>query len=272
MKPATADWTRERTIADFGEQWTEYPDNDGYYASDALFADLVEPLVQPSEFRGAKVADIGSGTGRIVAMLVRAGAAHVTAIEPSAAYDKLVGNTAALGEAVRCLRVGGEALPLDLDLDWVVSFGVLHHIPDPDPVMKRALLALRPGGRMLAWLYGQEGNELYLSVVQPLRRLTARLPHFALAALVGAVDIPLRGYLALARVAPVPMHGYMRSHLGRLAPETRRLTIYDQLNPAYARYYTRAEACSLLERAGFVDVRLHHRHGYSWLVVGRRPG
>ncbi len=172
---------------------------------------------------------------------------------------------------MRCLRIAGEELPLDLGLDWAVSFGVLHHIPDPGPVMRRAFSALRPGGQMLAWLYGREGNGLYLSIAQPLRWVTTRLPHRVLVALTGALDIPLRGYIALARAAPVPMHDYMKNHLGMLAPDARRLTIYDQLNPAYARYYTEAEARELFERAGFVDVRTHHRHGYSWLVVGRRP-
>jgi hypothetical protein len=48
--------------------------------------------------------------------------------------------------------------------------------------------------------------------------------------------------------------------------------MYDQLNPAYAKYYTRTEAIDLLERAGFVNVRVHHRHGYSWTVIGEKPG
>jgi predicted RNA methylase len=38
---------------------------------------------------GRQVADIGSGTGRIVAMLLAAGAARVTAIEPSRAFEVL---------------------------------------------------------------------------------------------------------------------------------------------------------------------------------------
>ncbi len=60
--------------------------------------------------------------------------------------------------------------------------------------------------------------------------------------------------------------------IARLTPDKRRLVIYDQLNPAYAKYYTRAEARALLEQAGFVDVQLYHRHSYSWSVVGTRPG
>jgi len=50
----------------------------------------------------------------------------------------------------------------------------------------------------------------------------------------------------------------------------RRLVIYDQLNPAYAKYYTREEAQDLLARQGFVDIRLHHRHGVSWTVLGTK--
>jgi hypothetical protein len=64
----------------------------------------------------------------------------------------------------------------------------------------------------------------------------------------------------------------MREVVGRLDPSKRRLTVYDQLNPAYAKYYTRDEAASLLTRAGFKDVTVHHRHGYSWSVVGTKPG
>jgi SAM-dependent methyltransferase len=271
MSPASRESLRDRTVADFGEQFTAYPANEGYYASDELFSDLVAPLALPSDFRGAKVADIGSGTGRIVRMLARAGAAEIVAVEPSAAYEKLLENTADLGGKVRPLRIGGEDLPDDLALDWVVSFGVIDHIPDPHPVMRRAFAALRPGGRMLAWVYAREGNGVYLTFVQPLRRVTTRLPHRVLVGLVDALDVPLRGYIALSRALPLPMRNYMQNHLGRLPPIARRMTIYDQLNPAFAHYFTQSEARELLERAGFVDVRMHHRHGYSWLVIGRRP-
>jgi hypothetical protein len=56
-----------------------------------------------------------------------------------------------------------------------------------------------------------------------------------------------------------------------LAVAHRQLIVYDQLNPAYAKYYTAAEARDLLESTGFESVRLWWRHGYSWTVVGERP-
>lgn len=261
----------DRTIRDFGEQWTAFRDNEGYYASEALFRDIVEPLVAAEAFRGARVADIGSGTGRIVRMLAQAGAAHVLAVEPSDAVGPLRENVADLGDRVEVLHATGDALPAGLGLDFVVSFGVLHHIPEPGPVVAAALRALRPGGRLVAWLYGREGNETYLRLAEPLRRVTRRIPHRALHALSTALAPALSLYAAACAPLPaLPMASYMRDHIARLSWSARVLTIYDQLNPAYARYYTRDEALALLRDAGFTDVRAHHRHGYSWTVVGQR--
>ena len=118
---------------------------------------------------------------------------------------------------------------------------------------------------------GERYHAGYLALAVPLRSLTRRLPHGLLAALCRVLDLPLVAYTSACRYLPLPMRDYMNSHLSRLSPEVRRLTIYDQLNPAWARYYRRAEAVALLENEGFVDVRVHHRHGYSWTVVGTKP-
>jgi SAM-dependent methyltransferase len=270
MPPQTSDDLQRRTIADFGEQWVRYTDNTGFYGSLELFKDAFGPLLLPEDVDGQRVADIGSGTGRIVHMLVMAGAAHVTAIEPSESFAVLEANTRALGERVRCLRTTGDAIPED-HFDLVVSYGVLHHIPDPHPVVAAAWRALRPGGRIAVWLYGHEGNELYLAMVGPLRSVTTRLPHAALATISGLLTVPLSVYAAACAVLPLPLRDYMLSVIRRLSWKKRYLNIYDQLNPAYARYYRRDEAVALLGNAGFVDVRIHHRHGYSWTVAGERP-
>ena len=77
-------------------------------------------------------------------------------------------------------------------------------------------------------------------------------------------------YMTACRVLPLPLAAYMRRVMLPLTPAKRRVVIYDQLNPAYAKYYTREEARRLLEHHGFEDIRLHHRHGISWTVVGTK--
>jgi len=260
-----------RTIDDFGEQWTNYRDNPGYYGTVELLEDFFSGLLTLADVRDSRVADIGSGSGRIVNMLLDAGAARVVAVEPSAAFSVLKTNTAARADKVIYVNGRGEFLPSDLDLDLVVSMGVLHHIPDPAPVVDAAFQALRPGGQMLVWLYGREGNGLYLAIVEPLRAVTKRIPHGALVAVCSMLNVALDAYILACRFVPLPMRGYMRNVLERMPRSVRRLIIYDQLNPAYAKYYSREEAELLLQAAGFTDVRLSHRHGYSWSVVGRKP-
>jgi len=260
----------ERTVSDFGDQWLRYTDNSGFYGSVELFQDVFGPLLGPDDVQGSRVADVGSGTGRIVQMLLAAGAAHVTAIEPSAAFTVLEQSTRPHGDRVRCLHCSGDRIPEEA-YDLVVSVGVLHHIPDPRPVVAAAWRALRPGGRIAVWLYGREGNEAYLALVRPLRWLTTRLPHRTLVGLSSLLAAALSAYASACRFLPLPLHGYMRSVVSRLTFDKRLLVVYDQLNPAFARYYRRAEAVDLLSSAGFEDVQAHHRHGYSWAVTGRRP-
>jgi SAM-dependent methyltransferase len=260
----------KRTIQDFGEQWTSFRDNPAYYGSAGLLQDLISPFLSLADLKGLRVADIGSGTGRIVNMLLDANVAHVHAVEPSAAMQVARSNTADRAGRITYVEATGEKLPPGLNLDLVVSMGVLHHVPDPGPIVAAALKALKPGGRCLIWLYGREGNEVYLGFAEPLRWLTVRLPHKPLVALCYVLGAALDAYIALCKWIPLPSRRYMTEVLAKFPRSIRRLTIYDQLNPAYAKYYRKHEAIALLADNGFDNVRAHHRHGYSWTVVGTK--
>jgi SAM-dependent methyltransferase len=204
-----------------------------------------------------------------VNMILKSGAKHVVAVEPSEAFEVLRRNILE-PEKVTCLRITGDQLPAYGGLDYVFSIGVLHHIADPKPVVEAAFRALRPGGHFLIWLYGKEGNKLYLTLIRPLRIITKRLPHFALAALVSIIYYPLVFYTYFCNRLALPLRHYFLSVYNKMSPEKRRLIIYDQLNPSYAKYYTRQEAEKLLADGGFENVRVHHRHGYSWTVIGTK--
>jgi SAM-dependent methyltransferase len=261
----------DRTIQDFGEQWTHYGDNEGFYGSRELFADIIAPLLTPEDFAHRRVAEIGSGTGRIVAMILECDAAHVVAVEPSDGHFVAQQNLARWGERVSFLHARGEEIPANPPFDLIVSVGVLQFIPDPKPTVDAAFAALEPGGRFFVWLYAKEGTLLYRTVLAMLRAIGRVLPHAALAAMARVLDVPLTIYMRLSTRFPLPLRGYVKRVIGRFTPEKRRLVIYDQLNPTHVYYHSRREAECLLADSGFVDVRVHHRHGYSWSVLGRKP-
>lgn len=264
---------RKRTIADFGDQWTRYTDNEGFYGSVDVLSDILGPLLPLSAFEGKRVAEIGSGTGRIVRMLLAAGARHVLAIEPSQAVEVLRRNLQSDVHRVEILHARGDEIPVGLALDFVASIGVLHHIPDPAPVVASAWRALRPGGQFVIWVYGKEGNRLVVSLIVAMRGITTHLPHWMLALLASMCNAALEVYVPACRLFSfLPLGDYMRNVIGRFSRQKRYLAIYDQLKPAYAKYYTEKEVRSLMESAGFIDVKLYHRRQYSWTAIGRRPG
>ena len=204
-----------KTIRDFGRQWTAYSENEGYYGSTELFLDAF-PMLQESDVKNKSVVDVGSGTGRIVQMLLAMGAKHVYAIEPSTAFHVLEENLQAVATRVTCLNLPCEELRLEQPVDLVVSYGVFHHIPDPHPAVDAAFRCLKPGGIICLWLYGKEGNELYLSLVRPLRSVSKRLPHSLLSMLCWLLYPGLVAYVAACRLFPLPLRGYMNSVIAKL--------------------------------------------------------
>jgi SAM-dependent methyltransferase len=267
------DSIEEKTIQEFGDQWANYGDNEGYYGSLELFKDLTMPLLDPHSLAGKTAVEIGSGTGRIVNMLLEAGAAHVYAIEPSAeGFEMLKQNVKNMArpDAVTTIKARGDSWSLNEQVDFIFSIGVIQFIPDPIPTIKTTFDALKPGGQLFIWLYSYEGNEFYLRVIEPIRKITTRLPHLVLRGIIELLYGFVYLYRSLSRIIPLPLRSYLENVLWQYSPEKRRLVIYDQLNPTYSKYYREHEAKQLLEDSGFRNVKLHHRHGYSWSVIGQK--
>lgn len=260
-----------KTIADSAEQWLQYSDNTGYWASLDCLRDIFGPVYDVESLTGCSVAEIGSDAGRIVNMLLDAGAAKVVAIESSRSFPLLCKNVRRRSNRVIAVHAEGEAIREYTDLDFICSIGALNHLTDPDRIVRACVSALKPGGKVLIWLYGHEGNEFYLALSTPLRSLATKLPNWGLELLTLSLIPFLVAYKNLCKILPLPMRSYMLNHIDRLDGLQIRQTIYDQLTPTYAKYYRREEAIALLRNNGFVNVQCNHRHNYSWTVVGEKP-
>jgi SAM-dependent methyltransferase len=256
------------TISDFGDQWKDFTQNTGYYASMDALKNLIEPLLELAEIKDTSVADVGAGTGRYTRLFHQAGAGKILAMEPSAAFEVLKKNTADLAGIEYSHQAAGD-IPAN-GFDWVFCIGVLQFIPDPVPALKAMGKALGESGKLFLWVYSEEKNGWYLFLVRPLRRLTSRLPHKIVKLFAALLLPPVEAYAHLCRRFPgLPMAEYLTHYYLRVNRYTRRLIIHDQLNPGYAKYYRREELQSLLETCGYTDIKMHHRLGYSWSVVAR---
>ena len=119
------------------------------------------------DLEGARVADVGCGSGALVRVMARAGA-EVIGIEPG---DKQLAFARAAERAAseHYVRARGELLPLpDGSLDILVYFNALHHVPvdRQGAALAEALRVLRPGGCLYIQEPLAEGS--YFEMMQPI--------------------------------------------------------------------------------------------------------
>jgi uncharacterized protein YbaR (Trm112 family)/SAM-dependent methyltransferase len=162
--------------------------------------------------------------------------------------------------------------------DFVVSTGVLHHLPDPKSGFAALVPLLHSGGSMHIWVYGlRRMNLLYrLSHLTPLHHLASHLPPMVSYLL--SIPIALVLHLLLFRpVRVLARAGLVTDHipaqLYELADLPFRLhlaEVQDRIGVPLTHFLTEEELRGWFERTGFGDiVVVPTGGGRGWSARGR---
>ncbi|MEU2391675.1 class I SAM-dependent methyltransferase [Streptomyces sp. NPDC007369] len=168
---------------------------------DGLF-DAVEELAG-RPLRGARVADIGAGTG-ISTALLHARGARVLAVEPG---DAMAAEFRRAHPHIPLVRGDGNRLPLAASAFDLVTYAQAWHWTDPARAVPEARRVLRPGGALalwwnnpdtaVDWIAGQQARvrAFFRADVTAPRVLPAALP-FTTRTVRWSRRIPLEAHLA----------------------------------------------------------------------------
>jgi SAM-dependent methyltransferase len=268
-----------RTVDRFGQQWEEFNFITDEY--EQQFLAWIAPNTRET-FHGQVVLDAGCGKGRHTMLAARFGARDVIAVDLSCSVDTAYWNTRRF-ENVHVVQADLFHLPLaPAVIDVAFSIGVVHHTPDPGGAFAQLVRLLKPGARIIVWVYAREGNEWVLRFVDPLRRaVTSRLPHRWLyhlskppAAILYAAS---RGiYRPLSR-PPLDILGrrlFYQAYLNAIAMLPFRdvhLIVHDHLGPAIARYIAHDEFETWFRAAGLTDVSINWHNRNSWRGTAVKP-
>lgn len=153
-----------------------------------------------NSFRGKDVLEIGCGIGTDGIEFARNGARY-TGVDLTPKSTELAAERFALFGVPGRFEVANaeERLPFaDNCFDHVYSFGVIHHSPTPEKIIREVYRVLRPGGTLTVMLYNRSSINYYVEIMF-LRRIFrwCLLPAFmpgALAAVTGFDRWKLEGH------------------------------------------------------------------------------
>jgi SAM-dependent methyltransferase len=227
----------------------------------------------------SKVLDLGCGNGRW-AYYVASKAAFVEAVDPSDSVFAAAQSLSGIPN-VRITRAEIENLPFpDASFDFVMTLGVLHHIPDTRRALRQCVEKLKPGGYFLVYLYYSLDNRgrmyrLLFRATDLVRRCVARLPLVARNLVSDAIAISV--YLPLVLVGRFVCALGMHSLAERLplsvyrdrSLEVMRNDARDRFGTPLERRFSRSEIAQMMRECGLSEISFSENPPY-WHAISRR--
>ena len=263
----------------FGEQWEQFDTLGDHY--EAQFLGWIHPN-PPETFAGKTVLEAGCGKGRHSALVAKWGAKDVLATDLGPSVETAFRNTRSYPN-VHVIQANLFQLPVQQgSVDIGFSVGVLHHTPDPKLGFLSLRSKVRPGGKVIAWVYGRENNGWIVHGVDAFRKnVSSRLPFrvvYELAKLPAAVLVGLgRGVYAPLSKGTLRVvgdrlfyHQYMRQ-LARFPFSEVHTIVHDHLTPTIAHYIPGPDFRSWFDEAQLTDIVVGWHNQNSWRGTGIVP-
>jgi SAM-dependent methyltransferase len=271
------DERQEPTRRSFGYQWTVFGEMVEEFREN--FLSYIYPL-ESSFFAGKLGLDAGCGFGRHVYYAAEYGA-EIVGMDFSAAIDVARRNTQHLG-GVHLVQGDIYHLPFrPAVFDFVYSFGVLHHLPDPEEGFCSLLPVLKSGGAIFIWVYSKARARMN-AALERVRAATTRIPHALLLRLClfpALIDwgLFIQPYKLLRRI---PLLGpwaerwtFPRIKLYAKYPfQVCYADWFDRLSAPMRFYYSEEELWGWCERASLKNINIAPTGKYGWRVYGETQG
>jgi 2-polyprenyl-3-methyl-5-hydroxy-6-metoxy-1,4-benzoquinol methylase len=261
------------TAASFAYEWKQFGQLRPEWRKN--FLDYMQPY-GPEDLAGRTVLDAGAGSGRHSRQAADLGAS-VVAVELGDAVDVARAN---LPSSALAIQADLEDLPLAYDaFDFVLSIGVLHHLPATEQALSGLVPHARPGGVVQTYLYWspeRRWHRALLSIVTAARRITTRLPPRLLhllsypiaAAVYAAFVLPYRALRRFRATRPLARGLPLKTY----ADYPFMVCVNDQFDRFSApleRRFTEQEVRAMMYSAGLEEVVVTPNNG--WVASGKRP-
>lgn len=252
-----------KVVEEFGDEWLKFHEHDDDLVKkggEEYFDILTDEMINSNTY----VLDVGCGTARWTKYLAPK-VGFIEAVDPSDAIfaaDKLLAKV----PNVRLSKASIETLPFaDETFDFVMSIGVLHHIPNTRQALIDCVKKVKKGGYFFVYLYynldtrGPFYKILFYSS-DAIRKIVSPLPgkikHFICDILAVAFYMPfillgrffkVLGFKDLAK--RMPLHGYQNRSFFMI-----RNDALDRFGTRLEQRFSKEQVIEMMQLAGLTDI------------------
>lgn len=174
---------------------------------------------------------------------------------------------------VRFVEADIATMDLNRKFDIVFSIGVVHHTDNPDKTVENLKRHVKPGGKLILWVYSREGNLLVRCLVEPMRKLflsTASAKNLlTLSKIITALlYIPFYSIYML-HLRFLPYYEYSEN-FRKLFFYRNNLNVFDKLNAPQTVFISKERLLKWFNEKEFEDVHISAYKGVSWRVSASR--
>ena len=257
---------RQAKHSEWHKQWEMFRDDELFLFKEWIFPNTLE------DFRGKEVLEGGCGGGQhtfFVAPYVKSiVAVDLNTIDIARKRNLSQSNLEFIEDDIM-------SMDLARSFDVVFSIGVIHHTDDPAKTFQNLKQHLRAGGKLIVWVYSQEGNFLVKHIVEPVRKLLLCQMHkkalfwFA-EALTFLMYIPVYS-IYLLPLKFLPYYTYF-GNFRKLSFYRNCLNVFDKLNAPQVTFITKKMISDWFNSSDFRDVHIDSYKGVSWRASGIKNG
>lgn len=269
----------EITVNSFGEEWDKF---DSFSKEEIEnigneYFDIVDDSIINKE---TIVLDVGCGSGRwdyYLADKVKS----IEAIDPS---DAVVTASQMLQEKnnIRVTQASVGNIPFnDESFDFVMSLGVLHHIPDTQQAVNDAVKKLKKGGHFLVYLYYSLDNrgffyKLLFRISSLFRSLISKLPSLMKKTVCDIIAFVI--YLPLVGLSTIVKDVFKSSDVYKKIPlsyyvgkslNVIRNDALDRFGTPLEQRFSKKQIKNMLENAGLTKIKFSDNKPF-WHAVGKK--
>lgn len=250
--------------SEWNEQWSMFRDCEFF-----LFEDWIYPNVL-SDFKDKEVLECGCGGGQHTSFVTRY-AKEIVAVDLNT--KNIAQERSRKFTKITFLEADISTMDLGRKFDIVFSVGVVHHTDNPDRTVENLKRHVRPGGRLILWVYSKEGNFMVENIVEPLRKLFLKnLSRKNL--LVLSRIITLLMYIPVYSLYKLPLrflpyYDYF-GNFRKLSFNRNTLNVFDKLNAPQVEFISRGRVEKWVSEKEFEDIHISPYKGVSWRVSGKK--